>query len=76
MQLWPVSKFATGDGGLVIIGSDSEAADVVVNTRCKPAVVETWCAFGGAKIRTLSTLSEFLAWMLEEPRRNSPLLDR
>jgi len=67
LQLWPIGEFASHREHQLIIGSDSEAADVVIATSAEPAMVELWCAFGGGKIETLCPLPEFLRWMQEVP---------
>lgn len=67
LQLWPIEEWPLKEEHLVVIGSDSEGADLVGNTKCEPAIIETWCAFGGGRIDTLSALPEFLTWMLADP---------
>jgi hypothetical protein len=66
LRLWPIEEFTRRREHRIVIGSDSEAADIVVNTGSEPALVQTWCTFGGGRIETLSPLLEFLAWMLED----------
>lgn len=68
LQLFPIADFTPSHREhQLIIGSDSEAADVIINTGTTPALVELWCGFGGGHIDTLCPLPDFLAWMLEIP---------
>ena len=67
LQLWPIAEFTGRREHQVIIGSDSEAGNVVVDTSSEPAIVELWCAFGGGKIETLCPLPGFLAWIMDVP---------
>jgi hypothetical protein len=68
LQLWSIADFTQSyREHQIIIGSDSETGDVIINTATDPAIVELWCAYGGGKIKTLSPLPDFLTWMLEIP---------
>ena len=69
LQLSPIAGFSNSHREHhLIIGSDTQSADLIIDTSNDPAMVELWCGFGGGKIATLCPLPDFLAWMLESPQ--------
>jgi len=68
LQLFPIAGFSHSHRKhQLIIGFDTESADVIIDTSHDPAMVELWCGFGGGKIATLCPLPHFLTWLLESP---------
>lgn len=67
LLFWPIEEFSSIGDTLVVIGTDTGGADVVVNMASDPAAVELWCGYGGGKIKSLCTLPGLIDWLLERP---------
>lgn len=66
LQLWQIRDFEFHSDDVLIIGSDSEAADVALDVSESPVVVFLQNAFGPdpkERLENLCLLSEFAEWI-------------